>query len=158
MNPLIKTQTPLRRQAALQASWKILLKQWILPGWGYWSFGDRLRGKCFFGVWISFIVLGTLQLWVGGNEAGTWGGLFVFDGASWLKSLGAVATMGVGPFYFLLGQFFSGPLSEPIRNLTQEYGSTYIFIAGLLNWLAIFDLFDRTTHRWAWRLPLDERD
>jgi len=30
-------------------------------------------------------------------------------------------------------------------------------IAGLLNWLCCFDIFDRATGRWVWRLPKDEQ-
>ncbi len=45
-----------------------------------------------------------------------------------------------------------------MRNLTQEYGATYLMVAGLMNWLVCFDLFDRITGRWVWRLPKDERE
>jgi len=97
-------------------------------------------------------------LWAGGSEAGALGGIFMFESGSWLKSLGALGTLGLGPLYLPLAYLFGGSAAEPIRNLTQEYGSSYLFIMGLLNWLSFFDLFDRRTGRWYWRLPKDERN
>ena len=44
-----------------------------------------------------------------------------------------------------------------MRTLTQEYGATYVMVAGLLNWLCCFDLWDRITGRWIFRLPKDEQ-
>ena len=75
-----------------------------------------------------------------------------------MPTLGAAATAGAGPIYGLFAWLFGGTGTEPIRNLTQEYGATYIMVAGLLNWLCLFDLFDRATGRWIWRLPKDERE
>ena len=72
--------------------------------------------------------------------------------------MGAVATAGVGPIYSLFAWCFAGIDAEPIRNLTQEYGATYIIVAGLLNWLCLIDIFDRSTGRWVWRLPIDEQE
>ncbi len=151
-----KVPLPLRGQKAFQASWQTILKQWVLPGWGYWVLGDRKRAKIFFLVWIFFSTVGVIQLWIGASAADASGGIFIFELSSWLKSLGALGTLGLGPIYFPLAYVFGGSASEPIRNLIQEYGSSYLFIMGLLNWLAFFDLFDRTTQRWHWRLPKDE--
>jgi len=76
----------------------------------------------------------------------------------WMPTLGAAATAGVGPVYSVFAWCFGGQGTEPVRNLTQEYGATYIMVAGLLNWLCLIDIFDRSTGRWAWRLPKDEQD
>ena len=74
------------------------------------------------------------------------------------SSLGAAATAGVGPIYSVFAWIFGGQGTEPVRNLTQEYGATYIMVAGLLNWLCLIDIFDRSTGRWVWRLPKDEQE
>jgi hypothetical protein len=153
-----KAPLPLRGQKAFQVSWLTILKQWVLPGWGYWELGDKTRARAFFFIWLIFALLGVVQLWVGGSEAGALGGIFMFESGSWLKSLGALGTLGLGPLYLPLAYLFGGSAAEPIRNLTQEYGSSYLFIMGLLNWLSFFDLFDRRTGRWYWRLPKDERN
>lgn len=150
---------PLRRQKALKACWKPILANWIIPGAGYWMLGQKGRAKAFFGVYVVFCLMAFLQLNYGGG-AGPKGGVYVPQVAplAWMPTLGAAATMGVGPIYGLFAWLFGGTGTEPIRNLTQEYGATYVMVAGLLNWLCLFDLFDRATGRWVWRLPKDEQE
>nr|WP_320132051.1 DUF6677 family protein [uncultured Holophaga sp.] len=150
---------PLRRKQAFQACWKPILANWIIPGAGYWMVGQKGRAKVFFTVYVVFTALAFLQLYYGPG-AGPRGGVYVpqISPLAWLPTLGAMATLGSGPVYGVFAWLFGGVGTEPIRNLTQEYGATYIMVAGLLNWLCLFDLFDRTTGRWVWRLRKDERD
>lgn len=132
---------------------------WLLPGSGYWMIKERGRAKVLFGVWAFFLLMAFMQLKFGAlNEI--YGGVFTpkLEPFEWMPTLGALGTLGVGPLYGLYAFLFGGAGSEPVRNLTQEYGATYLMVAGLLNWLASFDLFDRTTGRWFWRLPEDERE
>ncbi|HTL98155.1 MAG TPA: DUF6677 family protein [Holophagaceae bacterium] len=146
----------LRGKKALKAAWKPILLQLLVPGWGYWSIGQKGRAKAFFAVWAVFLLLGALQLQYGAVD-GVKGGIYVFTPGSWLQSLSALGTAGIGPAYGAFAWAFGGAGTEPVRNLTQEYGASYIMVAGLLNWLCCFDLFDRATGRWHWRLPKDER-
>jgi len=150
---------PLRRMKAVQACWKPILFNWLLPGAGYWVIGEKRRAKVLFGVWAVFLVLAWLQL-TAGAAWGAKGGVFVpqLSPLQWMPTLGAAATLGAGPLYAPFAMVFGGASAEPVRNLTQEYGATYLMVAGLLNWLAAFDLFDRTTQRWWWRLPKDEQE
>ena len=158
-----KLGQPLRRQKALTACWKPILLNWLVPGLGYWRIGEKARAKALFGVSAVFAVLAWMQL-SGGAPDGIRGGIYipVLSPLEWLPTLGAMATAGVGPVYGLFAWAFGvshGPVFvEPVRNLTQEYGATYIMVAGLLNWLACFDLFDRITGRWVYRLPKDEQE
>lgn len=147
---------PLRKQKAIQAAWKPLLLQWLVPGAGYWVTGQKGRAKAFFGVWLVFCILGALQLQFGPVE-GIKGGVFVPVAGNWMPTLGALATAGIGPVYGVLAWAFGGAGTEPVRTLTQEYGATYVMVAGLLNWLCCFDLWDRITGRWVFRLPKDEQ-
>src|SRR5450631_2087265 len=137
---VLKLPMPLRKQKALKAAWKPLLLQWLVPGAGYWAIGEKGRAKAFFGVWVLFCMLGALQMQFGA-VAGVKGGIFVPVSGSWLPTLGALGGTG----------------TEPVRTLTQEYGATYVMVAGLLNWLCCFDLWDRITGRWIFRLPKDEQ-
>jgi len=150
---------PLRRMKALKASWKPLLLNWLVPGLGYWKIGEKLRAKVLFGVSVVFCLLAFLQLHFGAAD-GITGGVFVprTDPFEWMPTLGALGTAGVGPIYSLFAWAFGGSAAEPVRNLTQEYGATYLMVAGLLNWLCCFDIFDRVTGRWIYRLPKDELD
>jgi hypothetical protein len=149
--PLPKLPLPLRKEKALKAAWKPVLLNWALPGAGYWMIGEKGRAKTFLGITLLFCVLGALQMSHGAVD-GIKGGVYVFTPGEWLKSLGALGTSGMGPIYFVFAYFFGGEGTEPVRNLTQEYGASYVMIAGLLNWLCCFDLFDRVTGRWIWRV------
>ena len=154
---MTKPTLPLRRVAALRAAWKPLLFNVLLPGAGYWAIGQKTRARILFCVWCVFLMLGFLQLKFGMVD-GISGGVYTpkLDPFEWLPTLGALATAGVGPIYALFAGLFGGAATEPIRNLTQEYGASYVMIAGLLNWLCLIDIFDRATGRWVWRLPKDE--
>jgi hypothetical protein len=149
---------PLRRMKAVKASWKPLLLNWLIPGFGYWVIGEKTRAKTLFGVWMTFLILSWLQLSFG-SVNGVKGGVFVpeLSPLLWMPTLGAMATLGAGPLYIPFALMFGGAGSEPVRNLTQEYGASYLMVAGLLNWLCCFDIFDRATNRWWWRLPNDEK-
>lgn len=149
---------PLRHRKALEACWKPLLLNWLVPGAGYWAIGEKTRAKALFAVTVVFCLLAWLELTYGAVD-GVKGGVFVpaLSPFQWMPTLGAGATAGVGPLYALFAASFGGSGTEPVRNLTQEYGASYIMVAGLLNWLCLIDLFDRTTGRWAWRLPKDEQ-
>jgi hypothetical protein len=147
---------PLRKQKALKAAWKPLLLQWLVPGAGYWVIGEKGRAKAFFGVWVLFCVLGAFQMQFGAVD-GIRGGIFVPVQGSWLPTLGALGTAGIGPVYGAFAWAFGGAGTEPVRTLTQEYGATYVMVAGLLNCLCCFDLWDRVTGRWVFRLPKDEQ-
>jgi len=157
--PTPQLPPPLRHQKALAACWKPILLNWLVPGAGYWMIREKTRAKALFGVTVVFSLLAFLQLTYGAVD-GVRGGVFVPQLAplQWMPTLGAAATAGVGPIYSLFAWCFGGQGTEPVRNLTQEYGASYIMVAGLLNWLCLIDLFDRTTGRWVWRLPKDEQE
>ncbi|MDR0498907.1 MAG: hypothetical protein LBH03_04130 [Holophagales bacterium] len=154
---ITKPTIPLRRIAALKAVWKPILFNLLQPGLGYWAIGQKTRARILFCVWYLFLFLGFLQMKFG-MSIDIKCGVFTpkTDPFEWLPTLGAIATAGIGPVYALFAAFFGGVGSEPVRNLTQEYGASYVMIAGLLNWLCCFDIFDRATGRWMWRLPNDE--
>ena len=154
--PVLRLPMPLRKQKAVQAAWKPIFFQWLVPGAGYWAIGEKGKAKAFFSVWVVFCVLGALQMQFGAVD-GVKGGVFVPVPGAWLPTLGALATGGIGPLYAAFGWAFGGAGTEPVRTLTQEYGATYVMVAGLLNWLCCFDLWDRITGRWIFRLPKDEQ-
>src|SRR5512133_194887 len=155
--PTPKLPMPLRRKKAIKAAWKPLLLQWVVPGAGYWMIGEKGRAKVFFGIWAIFCLVAAFQLQYGA-VAGVKGGIFVPVSGAWLPTLGAFGTLGIGPLYGVFAWAFGGAGTEPVRTLTQEYGATYVMVAGLLNWLCCFDLWDRITGRWVFRLPRDEQE
>lgn len=154
-SPLPNLPQPLRKQRALKAAWLPVLLQWLVPGLGYWRLGEKGRAKAFFAMAAVFLTLGALQMHYGPAD-GTHSGVFVPVPGQWLKTLGALATLGMGPLYAPFAWAFGGlgspEVVEPIQNLTQEYGATYVMLVGLLNWLGCIDVFDRATGRWMWRV------
>jgi hypothetical protein len=154
-----KLAPPLRGAKAFNASWRPVLCNWLVPGLGYWMIGERRRAKVVLGVSFVFLLLGFLQLQLGPVD-GIKGGIYVPQLAplQWMPTLGALATAGAGPIYALYGFLFGGTGTEPVRNLVQEYGASYVMVTGLLNWFCCLDIFDRTTGRWVWRLPKDEQE
>jgi len=157
--PIPHLPPPLRHMKAVRACWKPLLLNWLVPGAGYWMIKEKRRAQALFGVTVVFGLLAFLELTYGAVD-GIKGGVFVpeLSPLQWMPTLGAAATAGMGPLYALFAWCFGGTGTEPVRNLTQEYGATYVMVIGLLNWLCLIDIFDRTTGRWFWRLPKDERD
>lgn len=154
-----KLTPPLRGAKAFNASWKPVLCNWLLPGIGYWMIGEKRRAKVVLGVSGLFLLLGFLQLQFGAVD-GVKGGVYVpqFSPFQWMPTLGSLATAGAGPIYAVFGILFGGTGTEPVRNLVQEYGASYVLVTGLLNWFCCLDIFDRTTGRWIWRLPKDEQE
>jgi hypothetical protein len=154
-----KLPLPLRGAKAFKAAWKPVLLNWLVPGLGYWLIGEKRRAKALLGVTVVFLILGFLQLQYGAVD-GIKGGVYVPKLAplEWMPTLGAAATAGMGPVYVIYAWFFGGVGTEPVRNLVQEYGASYVMVCGLLNWLCSFDIFDRVTGRWVWRLPVDEQE
>jgi hypothetical protein len=97
--PEIKKPTmPLRRLAAVKASWKPTLLNLLLPGAGYWMIGQKTRARIIFCVWWVFLLLGFLQMKFGMVD-GFRGGVYTprTDPFEWLPTLGALATAGIGP-------------------------------------------------------------
>jgi hypothetical protein len=150
---------PLNGAKAFKACWKPILLNWLVPGLGYWTLRERGRAKALFGVSLVFCILAWLQLTFGAVN-GVVGGVFTprLAPLEWMPTLGSLGTLGVGPLYAAFAWAFGGTGTEPVRTLTQEYGATYLMVTGLLNWLCCFDIFDRVTGRWVWRLPKDEQD
>ncbi len=107
---------------------------WLVPGLGYWLVGRKreafiVGGSLFIAILMGFILAGDL---------------FSFSGEGKLRSIGAFCQLGTG-LPHLLAKMFLGratPLST-----TYDYGTNYFLIAGMLNWLAVMDVFDLAVKR-----------
>ncbi|MBD0370804.1 MAG: hypothetical protein ICV60_08225 [Pyrinomonadaceae bacterium] len=128
-----------RQESAPGVAWLMGALGWFLPGAGHVLQGRWGRGLLLGGaVWVMFIV-GVL---FGGH-------LFSFTAADtgtnpFLQAAPAIANLGTGGLYLfcsLLGLNFA-ELPEQMRRATFEYGNTFLWVAGLLNYLAMLDAFD----------------
>ena len=108
---------------------------WFVPGLGYWLLGRKKAGMIVTGGLVVAILMGLIlggDLFPLNNVEGT------------LRRVGGFCQMGMG-FPFFLGKMLldrGSPLSQ-----TYDYGTNYFLIAGMLNWLAVMDVFDITVKR-----------
>jgi TM2 domain-containing membrane protein YozV len=122
---------------------------WLLPGAGHFYLGRRRRGIFFFAVVLITLVLG---LWMDGRT-------YVYDPGHPLTYLATFANVGLGPLDMVGRNMTYGRLvwklpmdreravlvdrmREKIRSPLNEYGTTYMMTACLMNLLLILDAFD----------------
>ena len=120
------------------SAWLIGLAAWFVPGLGHALVGKWQRAILMGGaVWLCLIV----GLSMGGHMFD----LNVPEGSSLpLQGLPMVADIGSGALYlisWLLGYGFADDPQQAAR-ATYEYGTTFLLIGGLLNYLTILDAFD----------------
>lgn len=127
------------REAAPAGAWLMGVSAWLLPGAGHILQRKWWRGLIFGGaVWATFIAglqFGGHLFSLTGRDAGT---------SPLLQAAPAIANLGTGGLYLfcsLLGLNFA-ELPEQMRRATFEYGNTFLWVAGLLNYLAMLDAFD----------------
>jgi hypothetical protein len=108
----------------------LCLASWAIPGIGHIWLGRRAKG-------FVFLVALPLMFAVG---LALQGRVFSFDASDILTTLEAVAQLGIGIMYFLVGQFGFG--KGDVRSITYEYGISFLIVAGLLNALVVIDAYD----------------
>ena len=122
---------------------------WLLPGAGHFYLGRRRRAIFFF---VIVLVTLTLGLWMDGRT-------YVYDRGHPLTYLATFANVGLGPLD-LVGRRMTydrlvwrlpsdrgrsdlmDKLRVKIRSPFNEYGTTYLMTACLMNILLILDAFD----------------
>jgi len=125
---------------------------WLLPGAGHFYLGKRRRAAVFFSVVLATFLLGILN---GGHA-------YLADRQQPLTYLGTLANIAVGPLEFLSrratyhrlvyalpadenspeAQALLTAMRDKVKIVTDEYGTTYLLTAGLMNMLLILDAFD----------------
>ncbi|HKY28219.1 MAG TPA: DUF6677 family protein [Pyrinomonadaceae bacterium] len=127
------------RESAPGKAWLAGTVGWFFPGAGHLLHGNWSRALVLGGVvWISFIsglLMGGRFFIYTGTEEG-WSGL--------LQIPPMIANLGSGLLYlvcWVLGVGFADDPELAARS-TFEYGTTFLLIAGLLNYLCMLDAFD----------------
>lgn len=128
------------------------LAAWLVPGGGHFFLRKPKRGLVFFLVVLTTFFLGIL------NE----GRSYIVDREQPLSYLGTFANVAFGPLDLLSRQLTFGQIAyalpadpndpegvrllaamrRKVMSVTDEYGTTYILAAGLMNLLLILDAFD----------------
>ena len=127
---------PLARRGAA------VLAAWLVPGAGHLVLGKRGRALLFFLTIVGAFVLGLILnghlYWPTVAEPPSF---FHFD---LITVLWFFAQIGSGLCY--VGSYLMGlgtaPIPQAAASPTFEYGNTFMFLAGLLNYLVIHDAFD----------------
>jgi hypothetical protein len=113
----------------------ILVLAWLVPGSGHALLKHRGRA--------AVLALGILGLFILGLVLH--GGMYAPDATEPLTYLGAAGTLGVGAGYFVV-EYVGLATGHPTER-GFEYGRTFTLIAGLLNILALLDVYDLGTGR-----------
>lgn len=111
------------------------LAAWLVPGLGHALYGKPRKA-------IVLLVVLTAMFACGLAFNGR---LFPFGGAEPLVWLAAAAEWGLG--LPRLTAAVAGWGTGVVTDVTYEYGNTFIIIAGMLNLLAVIDVFDIGTGR-----------
>lgn len=130
-------------ESAPGSAWLITLVAWIVPGAGHLALKKWGRAALMGGaVWVCFI----LGLIMGGH-------LFDLSSAQGSSSLlqvpPMIANLGAGLLYLIcwfMGVSLGDDPTQAAR-ATYEYGTTFLLIAGLLNYLIMLDAFDIAARR-----------
>lgn len=132
------------QETAPGKAWLMGVASWFFPGTGHllqrsWGRAIILGGA----VWISFIA----GLMMGGR-------LFIYTGteegySAFLQVPPMIANLGSGLLYLTCWAFGMGFSDDPelAARATYEYGTTFLLIAGLLNYLCMLDAFDISAGR-----------
>jgi hypothetical protein len=107
----------------------LLVAAWLLPGAGHLWLGRWQKGVIFL---VTLVAMFAFGLWLEGR-------LFAFE-RPLLVALMALADMGVGLPYLVARM--SGAGAGRVVAITYEYGNTFMIVAGLLNVLVVFDVYD----------------
>jgi hypothetical protein len=147
---LVEQTVPKARSGA--ASFVACVLAWLVPGLGHFYLGKKTRAAVFFLVVAAMFILGI----------GSGGAASLIEERQPLTFLATFDNVAVGPFD-LVGRYLTygaivyalpGTEGDPrraelldrlrgrVRNVTYEYGNTFLLTAGLMNILLILDAFD----------------
>ena len=124
-----------RRREAIAVA--IGLAGWILPGLGHAL--QKMWGRAI----VCFITVATLVL-IG---AGMRGNLFTSDGGDAFATLGYVADLGAGSFYFAARSLEAN--GADVSRAEGDYGTRFLATAGVLNLLAALHAYEAARGRKA---------
>jgi hypothetical protein len=123
-----KVQVPAKTQTSSEGFvYWALIAGWLIPGAGHLLTGRWVRALLLF---VSIAAM----FWLGVAMQGK---LYVPNTGDVLDMLGFVGDLGNGLFY-VLGRFL-GLGSTAVQTATADYGTKFIVVAGLLNFIAAVD-------------------
>jgi hypothetical protein len=130
------TEEPQRAPSETKAL-ALAIAGWILPGLGHLL--QRMWGRAL----VVFATVGILVM-VGASMRGN---LFTSNGTDAFDTLGYVADMGAGSFYFVARAM--EPNGADVSDAQGDYGTRFLATAGVLNLLAALHAYEAARGRKA---------
>jgi len=115
----------------------VAIAGWLLPGLGHAL--QRMWGRAL----VVFVCVGVLML----TGAAMRGNLFTSNGNDAFDTLGYVADLGAGSFYFLARAVERG--GADVSHAGGDYGTRFLATAGVLNLLAALHAYEAARGRKA---------
>jgi hypothetical protein len=124
-------------QSSESKAWSVAIAGWLLPGLGHAL--QRMWGRAV----IIFLTVGILVV----AGASMRGNLFTRNGTDAFDTLGYVADLGTGCFYFLARAVEKG--GADVSHAGGDYGTRFLATAGVLNLLAALHAYEAARGRKA---------
>jgi hypothetical protein len=118
-------------------AWAVAIAGWLVPGLGHALQG--MWGRAL----VVFVAVGLLVL----AGASMRGNVFTSNGNDAFDTLGYVADLGTGSFYFLARAMERG--GADVSHAGGDYGTRFLATAGVLNLLAALHAFEAARGRKA---------
>jgi hypothetical protein len=119
-------------------AWMMGILSWLVPGSGHILQGRWQRGILLGGAVCAMFCTGLLL----GGHLFTFGQQEPRQGTPALLQIPPmIANLGTGVLYLICWATNTG-LAEQAKRATYEYGNTFLWVAGLLNFLSMLDAFD----------------
>jgi hypothetical protein len=135
--PLVAPANPESDAAKEGRAWGIAIAGWLLPGLGHAFLRMWARAA------VVFLIVGLLVV-VGTSMRGN---LFTSNGTDAFDTLGFIADMGTGSFYFAARAMEQD--GADVSHAGGDYGTRFLATAGVLNLLAALHAFEAARGRKA---------
>lgn len=135
--PLPESSVPVRSGSATNENraWTVAVAGWLVPGLGHAL--QRMWGRAF----VVFVAVGLLVL----AGASMRGNVFTSNGNDAFDTLGYIADLGTGSFYFLARAMERA--GADVSHAGGDYGTRFLATAGVLNLLAALHAFEAARGR-----------
>ena len=137
--PLPEPPAPVRGGSVTieNRAWAVAVAGWLVPGLGHAL--QRMWGRAF----VVFVAVGLLVL----AGASMRGNVFTSNGNDAFDTLGYIADLGTGSFYFLARAMERA--GADVSHAGGDYGTRFLATAGVLNLLAALHAFEAARGRKA---------
>ena len=137
--PVPEPPAPVRGGSVTNESraWAVAVAGWLVPGLGHAL--QRMWGRAF----VVFVAVGLLVL----AGASMRGNVFTSNGNDAFDTLGYIADLGTGVFYFLARAMERA--GADVSHAGGDYGTRFLATAGVLNLLAALHAFEAARGRKA---------